>query len=300
MTYYPVPLDVLEKAVTSQKASWLDDAKTATERLLVKGSFDEISGIGWSEIKDAYRNLQHQKCIYCEIRPGSDNTNAILWDVEHYRPKSKVSPWPSDRLRKRYPYLDYAFSTGGPDECTGYYWLAYSIQNYAACCKSCNSTLKRDYFPIASKRQSSPGSQEDLKAEQPLLLFPFGEWGDDPTECMTFDGLTPIPTGDEAQRLRGQVTIDFFRLSIREDLLEGRSQVIQSIWMAWEVLHGTSKSASKQQATEILEIADAPSCRHRMCAQAFKALCESDPEKASKIATEATKFLLSKQNVKSL
>jgi uncharacterized protein (TIGR02646 family) len=98
--------------------------------------------------KDLWR-MQHRKCCYCESPiPTSFN------DVEHYRPKARVTQ------RK-----------GGNPE-PGYWWLAWTWENLLYACPGCNRSAKNDQFPLgpAGKRLSPkqpPSGQED-----PLLIDP--------------------------------------------------------------------------------------------------------------------------------
>src|SRR5690349_16316108 len=58
----------------------------------------------WGELKGLLKQLSHGKCWYCE-----SPMHRIIGDVDHYRPKGHVKPYPPD------PSL--------PDE-HGYWWLA--------------------------------------------------------------------------------------------------------------------------------------------------------------------------------
>src|SRR5436305_5515954 len=117
--------------------------------------------------------LQHEKCAYCERRLAGGRFGAIEHDVEHYRPKSAVESWPSAKISKERG-ISYSFQTGG-DFPEGYYLLAYQILNYAVACKTCNSPLKANFFPVGAARVVSCDSLADYASEMPFLLFPIGD-----------------------------------------------------------------------------------------------------------------------------
>ena len=121
-------------------------------------------------MKPVYIALQHGKCAYCERGLEEGSLGSIEWDVEHYRPKSRVQVWPAING----PLKDsFNFNTGTASS-TGYYLLPYQPLNYLATCKVCNSPLKSDYFPIAKRRLTAVGNLERLAKEEPFLIYPIG------------------------------------------------------------------------------------------------------------------------------
>ncbi|MCO5164795.1 MAG: hypothetical protein M9894_00295 [Planctomycetes bacterium] len=134
--------------------------------------------------------LQGQsKCAFFERK---------LESVEHGRgsrpsstsaPRGAVKPWlvPAslDGLGMR---------QGTKESASGYYLLAYHLFNYVASCIPCNSSLKGDYFPVRGKRRV-PGDkspQDLLAAEKPYLIYPIGDFDEDPEELITFHGISPM------------------------------------------------------------------------------------------------------------
>ena len=126
-------------------------AKDAEERSEVFKQYQNV----WRDLKDKLRQLSHGKGWYCEsIDPRSDNA------VDHYRPKGNVR-------NSKPPH-------------GGYWWLAFSWQNYRFCCTYCNSIRtsattsggKQDYFPLADETQRASSAESDLVLETPLLLDP--------------------------------------------------------------------------------------------------------------------------------
>lgn len=102
----------------------------------------------------------YAKCVWCErVRDKGEI------DVEHYRPKGAVTHWHG---------VPACVSDEPPKEIdvsvTGYFWLAFSWENYALSCRTCNQLWKRNLFPVTEPR---PRCIEGVEAsEEPLLLEP--------------------------------------------------------------------------------------------------------------------------------
>lgn len=122
MIRYDIAPDELLRRIEEHVPGWLKRAATRTERFRKAGRYDEKSGI-WSEIKDVYRDLQGDKCAFCERQLAGKPYGSIEHDVEHYRPKSSVRVWPPVEAPA------YDFPTGHASE-AGYYLLAYHPLNY--------------------------------------------------------------------------------------------------------------------------------------------------------------------------
>lgn len=104
--------------------------------------------------------VERAKCAWCErFRDVSHDL-----DVEHYRPKVRVTRWDGDPA---------VVSDTPPKEVDlgpGYWWLGFSWENYLLSCKACNQKWKRNLFPA---REPRPAHVEGVEAtEQPLLLDP--------------------------------------------------------------------------------------------------------------------------------
>ena len=105
---------------------------------------------GHETVKTALREAQHHKCCYCERKFETAH-------VEHYRPKAAVrQDEDSETLRP------------------GYYWLAYSWDNLYLSCHRCNSSHKREFFPLANPEARARSHRENIADENPLLLDPGG------------------------------------------------------------------------------------------------------------------------------
>jgi uncharacterized protein (TIGR02646 family) len=111
------------------------------------------------EVLSALSAIYNNKCAFCE----SDTTAGAPLQVEHYRPKAKVT---------------------GEAAHPGYYWLGYEWSNLLLACSSCNNK-KGNHFPVARQRALAHpvvngqldaarcvATAAELVAEQPLLLNP--------------------------------------------------------------------------------------------------------------------------------
>ena len=291
MVAYKISLTKLEDLVTAVSKDWLKRAKKRTQEVNAAGEFDDGASI-WGDIKIVFINLQHRKCAYCERKLAGRIKGKVEYDVEHYRPKGRVQPWPGPS-----DHLNYEFPTGDPNE-KGYYWLAYNLENYAVACKSCNSGLKSDRFPIADNRGNTGMSVHDLdQLERPLLIFPVGDRADDPSKLIGFNGITPVPAGNNTQDhtyRRARVTIDFFRLASvhdREELYWERSVAISQLWALIELENTSSDPQKKALASKAIKRLLTPAAPHSACVNAFAQLWKDDTGRALEIAEEAIDYV---------
>jgi 5-methylcytosine-specific restriction endonuclease McrA len=278
MIRYAVTPDDLERQVKAESKDWLTKAKAKTDAFRKAGKYDEKEG-SWSEIKGAYMAIQHGKCAYCERKSGKDAESRIEHDVEHFRPKSQVRSWPPKSRNLHYP-----FPLGQPAQ-TGYHLLAYSLFNYAVTCKKCNTTYKSDFFPIAgAARIQDQDDPRNLSAEDAFLIYPIGDLDDDPEDLITFQGLIAMPkhaSGPKQQRAR--VTIDFFKLDIRDELLFQRAVMLKALYWALDDLAKSNDPKRRKAARQTVDLALDACSPHTSCARAFHALYQSDPQTADAI-----------------
>ena len=102
--------------------------------------------------------------------------------------------------------------TDGSSE-PGYSQLAYSPFNYAIACKTCNSTLKKNFFPIEGTRDSTATDPARIDGEKALLIYPIGAVDKDPEQLIEFEALSPVPKSASGfDRRRALVTIEVFHL----------------------------------------------------------------------------------------
>ncbi|HEY4025225.1 MAG TPA: retron system putative HNH endonuclease [Candidatus Dormibacteraeota bacterium] len=153
------------------------------------------------QVHAALERLCDRKCAYCEA-PAPASTS---WDVEHFRPKGRVSE------REDHP---------------GYYWLAYRWDNLLLSCELCNrrrkdrptweraepgtTSGKVDRFPLADEATRAMTPDHDLLVEARLLIDPTV---DDPEAHVTFDlDGHAVPREDSAM---GAASIEVYHLNRR-------------------------------------------------------------------------------------
>lgn len=290
----------LVEAIETKKKGWLKNAEKKLTAARKAGKIGDQDGI-WSEIKEIFILLQEFKCIYCEFpMPNVESTSAVKvgvdYDVEHYRPKNRVTPWPTLDVIARRPAVEAyqaSVASGAP---AGYLRLAFDPFNYVVSCKVCNSSCKADRFPIHAKPNTRATKRGSLDStEKPLLLFPFGQDGDDPDAYLSFDGPTiGRRAGTGYEGLRSQVVVDFFELDTREDLLEGRCMLIQLLWPQLECrLSGDPEEKSSAEAF-LKVIEEGHRFPHTACGRAFIELHAHDRSRAMTWYKAAVQYLASK------
>lgn len=279
----------LKELIEAEKSGWLNDARKRTKYLLARGSYtkeklDGPSHPSWSEIKSVWRILQGHTCAYCQKAMAS-TSGAVEADVEHYRPKSRTLKWqgpaglPNPTPRGR---------------AEGYYWLALNHWNYCVSCKVCNSTYKRDKFPVAGQAAVPPASigRRSMRAlvgdaqtvEAPLLLFPIGTLDSDPEQIIGWEGLVarPLAAPGTAVHARALATISFFRLNDRDDLRRARAGLIDRIW-SWQQ-DGLTTSIEEMLAHSQTEM--------KACGRAFFRRLQTDVVAAQRMVADARRILV--------
>jgi uncharacterized protein (TIGR02646 family) len=168
----------------------------------------------WSSLKDILARLSNGKCWYCESRNlRSDNA------VDHFRPKNKVVECPTHE---------------------GYWWLAFSWENYRFSCTFCNSKRrdreggtvggKHDHFPLAREEDRVFDEGGDLTREDPLLLDPATP-GDPLLLWFMESGMAAERYSEANNRLghlRAKTSIELYHLN-HVDLVEARKALFVEI-----------------------------------------------------------------------
>ncbi len=231
----------------------------------------------WPKVKDIFLDIQHHKCCYCETDIGGrvdKRTNErcrSVQDVEHFRPKSEVVSW---NFPSNYP--DPPTLGVGPEK--GYPWLTHNEFNFAASCKTCNIDKKKCYFPILKGHPDYTTSPtlEELKSEEPLLVFPLGDSDKDPEKLVTFMGWDAVPhwEANSTEYWRAVATIELLDLN-RVDLLHQRRQMIASLARSWAGIREASQGYAE------------PKAEFSSCAKAFLTLCANQPNVALELAKQA-------------
>ncbi|QQR88016.1 MAG: hypothetical protein IPJ76_07325 [Flavobacteriales bacterium] len=300
MIRYPTTLKALQQAVdalpvptgksaTGRGKSWRERAEERTRGFIDAEGYTKETAI-WSEVKPVFDGLQMGKCAFCERALESKKEK----DIEHFRPKSGLKAW---KPPKGFDATGLTFSTiTSPDP--GYYKLVYHLLNYSVACARCNGDLKSNMFPIGVKTHDVKGADPvKLKREKPYLVFPIGNWDEDPEDLIDFEGLFPLPKKKKgtAGYQRARVTIAFFKLddyNYRREIFRGRAEAIEKIGMARELLSGTGTTAAlRDQCKAIIAYQTSPQAQYTSCARAFNGLWDSDVVKARKIFKIAVDFL---------
>jgi len=293
MIQYSISQDQLEALIEMEKPCWLIRAAERTERFASLERYEESSSI-WSEVKVVYMRLQYGKCAYCERQLEYEEYGRIEHDLEHFRPKKKAKPWQLTRdLQEAGVVLTQPVS-GNADP--GYYLLAYNPLNYCTSCKTCNSGLKRDYFPIEGERFFHGNDPITLSSEMPLLINPVGDFDDDPASLITFFGLSPMACGDtDYKRRRGLVSIAFFHLDDRRRkyLFRERADIIVKLHDFLDQARNATDLAMRTVYEDLVEIHTKPSAPHTNCARCYRDLYNRDREIADELFLLAYEYLKS-------
>ncbi len=146
-------------------------------------------------------------------------------------------------------------------------------------------------FPCRGPRGAQAADPKALRGEKPFLLYPLGG-GDDPEDVLTFEGVTPKPKARRGHRaLRGLVTIDFFELDTREELLRGRAEQISALGIALQLAATTADPQHKALAERRIKQLKGEASPHTSCARAFHELYHSNQVRAEELVTEAINYL---------
>jgi hypothetical protein len=266
--------------------SWLQRAATRTAGFREKGYYHEKSSI-WSEVKAVYMRLQgNGKCAYCERKLEAIDLGKIEQDVEHFRPKGSVKAW---KIPSALANEGIAFSPAPPPG-KGYYLLPYHLFNYSAACKPCNSSLKKDFFPIAGTYNLKGDNPVNLKKEKPFLICPVGDFDDAPEDLIKFHGVSPQPVAKLGhRRARALVTIHFFRLddeAKRKNLIRERAMIITALYPQLKALKSGSAS-EKKIARILIKGYTASNAPHTNCAKSLQKLFRDNPPEAAQVFEKA-------------
>jgi hypothetical protein len=273
------------------KATWLTRAEAATAACQAAGKYVkknaagvEIEGI-WSEIKDVFMKLQHDKCCYCERKLASVQYGKVEHDIEHYRPKSRVKNWFTAAVKAELPDWPAGLGRSGA-KAQGYHLLPFDVRNYATSCKECNSALKSDYFPCGKEPVLDAVTPALAAAEEPWLIFPVGDLDESAESLIQFEGITAQPvhdaTSDPRRHWRARVTIRFFQLNVptsaesdttapagRENLYRERAEEISSLADCLDALETTTSAERRAQRERKIKRLTAPDSRHVNCKRSF-------------------------------
>ncbi len=291
MIRYNITRAQLEAAIQAESSDWLTRAKARTETFRALGHYEETTPM-WSEVKAVYMRFQgNSKCAYCERKLESIPVGKVEQDVEHFRPKASVSAWAG---AGKLPGVSFA---AVPSAKQGYYLLPYNPLNYAAACKPCNSTLKKDYFPVAKAYQFTAEDPARLKSEKPYLPYPIGDIDDDPQGLIEFAGVSPRPVAKSGhKRNRALVTIAFFRLddaTSRKNLMRERALLIVGLYPQLEKSVNGASAADRAAAQANVQAFQQPHIAHTNCVRSFVRLFNARPAQAKSYHEGALQLVLS-------
>jgi hypothetical protein len=282
----------LRSLIQAAQPTWY--MKAAVETARVRGAARPDFPSLWSKIKQVFIDLQHSKCGFCE-KPLEGK---IEQDVEHYRPKAKVTCWKVPRAivmaiaAEGFTIVQPAPRSPEP----GYTLLAYHPHNYLMACKNCNTVLKKNYFPIAGTRQSDGTDPRALMAsEQPYLLYPIGDIDDDPEGLIQFEGLSPRPAMSHGfDRLRALVTIDIFKLDDwrrRKMLLRGRAHLLRELYLALRAVDTEPDPSTRLKRSVLVQELLSEENPFTNCMRCFHRLYQSHPREAEKVFDDVSRLL---------
>jgi hypothetical protein len=285
---YPVNETKLRAAILRLDANWFTDAANELSGLPASPKTSDFKPL-WRKIKQIYIDLQYSKCCFCE-KPLEGK---IEQDVEHFRPKAEVKPWKVPPRLAAEGVVVQQRADGSSED--GYSQLAYEPFNYAMACKTCNSTLKRNLFPIEGRRDAIGTRPAAMRGEQALFIYPIGSIDVDPERLIEFDALSPLPKEQRGfGRRRALVTIDVFRLddsSNRRTLFKQRAYFLRLLFLELEgEAHATTDAKAQSHRTVIANLTS-PQAPFTNCMISFKRLHGSDPKRAGLIADECTKLM---------
>jgi len=281
----------IHSAINKVDAKWFANAAAVLAGLPNPAKSSDFKPL-WSKIKGVYIELQHSKCCFCE-KPLEGK---VEQDVEHFRPKAEVKPW---KVPSRLSAQGVAVQqpTDGSSE-PGYSQLAYSPFNYAIACKTCNSTLKKNFFPIEGTRDSTATDPAKMDGEKALLIYPIGAVDDDPEQLIEFEALSPVPKKASGfNRRRALVTIEVFRLddnSRRRPLFKLRATFVWLLFLELERRANARSVIQRQKDQAAIEMLTSPEMPFANCLRSFERLYGSDQARAEAIAEECQKFMKTK------
>ncbi len=294
MIRHSIPAPPLVERVDAAVPKWRAKAAKRTCGFKQKKRYSEKSSI-WSEVKPLYMTLQGEnKCVYCERKFGSVEASTVEYDLEHFRPKSHVDEWPVPQSLLQVGVI----VTKPKATNTGYYLLPYHLENYSSSCKTCNTRYKLDRFPIGGAYSMQGTDPRLLLSEQPLLIYPMGDWDIDPESVIEFLGFMPQAKSVSPDYLRGLVTIAFFGLDdidMRSDLFRERAIIIVSMKPFLEDANNAGASAADRAAAQrrVDRFTSAKS-PHANCARSFERLYKADRAAADACYKAADDYWASK------
>ncbi len=279
-----IDLNYIETLINAHNSTWLNRAAERTATYKTAGKVTHSSHI-WSEIKEVFMKIQGNKCAFCESELEGRTSGKGVHDVEHFRPKNRITKWQSS---SEFDALGIAITD--PAVSKGYHLLTYNLLNYSIACGPCNQALKRDRFPIKGDYNTDmENPSTESNAEIPLLLFPIGDVDIDCEDLISFDGAVPKTVApNDLPFERAITTIDFFRIGRADErgrLFLERCEKILSIDSI------LSEEDDPADYDDILKNMIADYSKHASCARSYVELLKNDKTKAAEVLKEAKQFV---------
>lgn len=222
-----IKLETKSSAVDAPDA--LSKQKIKDALLFLESQLDKNSSLSskdfknrnyWGEVKKDLCEFQYGKCCFCE-RARDPNRES---DVEHFRPKLACNNEPAPNHN-------------------GYWWLAYTWENLFFVCSECNSTYKKNFFPLINEGDRAFKKDDDLQKEKPYLLNPAT---DDPEHFIIYDytsSKVPVPVSSANDHDgRGKKTIELLGLNHRLDLITGRAEKLKNMELCAKIINYMEQS----------------------------------------------------------
>lgn len=178
------------------------------------------------DVKSQLKQDQNGKCAYCERYFNGD-----YGAVEHFRPKAGYQIVGDKNLYQ-----------------PGYYWLTYDWDNLLYSCSECNTSYKRNFFPLADEVQRDI-AHENVDQEQPLFLNPAK---DEIGDYLEFHRYLVVVKDTAPLKEKAEKTIELFHLNDRKILVERR----KSIWNNYMTLCKLRKIVLEKGSQEALAHVD--------------------------------------------
>jgi|GEM_PF-1139528 len=219
--------------------------QTLGDRISFPKKFDGNKDISqWGRFKSDFARAQHGRCAYCELPV----IGTQYGDVEHFRPKGAVEILDMDNQGQELSDLSNVRGRKAAIEIgTGYWWDAFSWENYLLSCAICNQSWKQSFFPIEGDADLRQRPTEGIH-ENELLLHPFEDI--DPALHLYYETDGRI----RGLSIQGQATIETLGLW-RQSLVTKRRKVIESLLriLADITSPNSSDELVRSQALSILE-----------------------------------------------
>jgi len=196
-------------------------------------------------------------CAYCE----SDYRPVMAQpEVEHFRPKGAIKTYAYKEKAAMAalggnPFSDWLsrFEDIATEDHTGYFWLAYRIENLLLACNACNKK-KQHLFPVVGTRRLQCSECLDPLVHGPLVEVPMlvNPYVDDPNQHFAFDNVNGFV---RPLSVRGAISIDVYDLN-RDGLKEARKAAIRHAKLEFNAWYNAFARGDDAEAIDHQEILD--------------------------------------------